>query len=261
MGYTRYTNRQATLNSFRQDFITPSGITNTLSAVDPLFWAAPSVSIAGVLAPGDATPNYRTMNQYQLQQSVVWSRNRHTFKIGGELREIRTDMFFTGGNGSWTFANAYSGNNISDFLLGLPSSVSKTARATQWNTKVQYLGLYFQDDWKITSRLTLNLGMRYEVESAINQSDHCGLGLSLATGTQIISSECKTLPQIQAFSRDIRPDVKVATTDNQAPYDAGRQQLRAARRLRLPADAAHGIARRLRHLLRCAAGAEQRVIQ
>ena len=57
IGYTRYTNRQATLNSYRQDFITPAGITNTLSAVDPLFWAAPSISIAGVLAPGDATPN------------------------------------------------------------------------------------------------------------------------------------------------------------------------------------------------------------
>jgi len=37
IGYTRYTNRQATLNSYRQDFITPAGITNTLSAVDPLF--------------------------------------------------------------------------------------------------------------------------------------------------------------------------------------------------------------------------------
>lgn len=220
LGFTRYTNRQATLNSYRADFITPSGITNTLSATDPLFWAAPSVSIAGVLAPGDATPNYRTMNQFQLQQSMVWNRGRHTFKAGGELREIRTYMFFTGGNGSWAFANAYSGNNISDFLLGLPSSVSKTARATQWNTKVRYLGLYLQDDWKVTNRLTLNIGIRYEVESAINQSDHCGLGMSLPSGTQIVSTQCKTLPQIQAFSRDIRPDVKVGTTDHQAPYDA-----------------------------------------
>ena len=200
LGYTRYTNRQATLNSYRQDFITPFGITNTLSAVDPLFWAAPSISIAGVLSPGDATPNYRTMNQYQLQQGVVWNRNRHTLKIGGELREVRTDMFFTGGNGSWGFANAYSGNNIADFLLGLPSSVSKTARATQWNTKVHYLGVYFQDDWKITSRLTLNLGVRYEVESAIDQSDKCGLGMSLPSGTEIVSKSCKTLPRLLCAS-------------------------------------------------------------
>ncbi len=219
LGYTRYTNTQATLNSYRQDFITPSGITNTLSAVDPLFWAAPSISIAGVLAPGDATPNYRTMNQYQILESLVWNRNRHTFKMGGEARDIRTDMFFTGGNGSWAFANAYSGSNIGDFLLGLPSSVSKTARATQWNTKVRYLGLYFQDDWKVTSRLTLNLGVRYEVESAIDQSDKCGLGMSLPSGTEIVSTQCKTLPQIQAFSRDIRPDIKVTTTDKQSPYD------------------------------------------
>jgi outer membrane receptor protein involved in Fe transport len=220
LGYTRYTNRQATLNSYRQDFITPAGITNTLSATDPLFWAAPSISIAGVLAPGDATPNYRTMNQYQLQQSAVWNRGRHTLKAGGEMREIRTNMFFTGGNGSWAFTNSYSGNNIADFLLGLPSSANKTARATQWNTKVRYLGVYLQDDWKVTRRLTLNLGLRYEVESAINQSDHCGLGMSLPSGTEIISNQCKTLPQILAFSRDIRPDVKVETTDHTAPYNA-----------------------------------------
>jgi hypothetical protein len=160
------------------------------------------------------------MNQYQLQQSVPWSLGRHTLKVGGELREIRTDMFFTGGNGSWTFANAYSGNNIADFLLGLPSGVSKTARATQWNTKVHYLGAYLQDDWKVTNRLTLNLGLRYEVESAIDQSDKCGLGMTLPGAIEVVSSKCKTLPQIQAFSRDIRPDVKITTTDHSAPYDA-----------------------------------------
>jgi len=225
LGYTRYTNTQATLNSYRQDFITPSGITNTLSAVDPLFWAAPSISIPGVLAPGDATPNYRTMNQYQLEESIVWNRNRHTFKMGADVREIRTDMFFTGGNGSWGFSNAYTGNNIADFLLGLPSSVSKTSRATQWNTKVHYLGVYFQDDWKITNRLTLNIGLRYEVESAIDQSDRCGLGMDLSTGAEIVSKQCKTLPQIIAFSRDIRPDVKVVTTDHRAPYDADTNNL------------------------------------
>lgn len=220
IGFTRYTNRQATLNSFRQDFITPSGITNTLSAVDPLFWAAPSVTIPGFLSPGDATPNYRTMNQFQVQDSLVWNRNRHTLKIGGEAREIRTYMFFTGGNGGWSFANAYSGNNFADFLLGLPSTVSKTARASQWNTKVRYFGLYVQDDWKLTGKLTLNLGLRYEMETPINQADRCGLGMDLATGTQLISKNCVTLPFIERFSREVRPDVKFRTVDEDAPYDA-----------------------------------------
>src|SRR5262249_20647362 len=72
LGYTRYRNRLGTLNSFKQDFITPDGITNTLSAVDPFFWAAPSISVPGYLTTSEITGNYRTMNTYQLQESVLW---------------------------------------------------------------------------------------------------------------------------------------------------------------------------------------------
>ena len=225
VGYTRYRNLLGTLNSNRQDFITTSGINNTLSAVDPLFWAVPSISIPGLLAPSDATANYRTMNEYQLQESLVWNHGRHTFKIGGDARQLRTDMFYTGGNGSWGFANAFTGNNFADFLLGDPSSVSKTSRASQWNTKVSYLGAYIQDDWKVSDHLTLNLGLRYEVESAIQQSDNCGLGMDLSTATEIVSTGCKQLAAIKAFSQNIRPDINVATTTHSAPYDADTNNL------------------------------------
>lgn len=225
LGYTRYRNLLATLNSFKQDFITPAGITNTLSAVDPLFWAAPSISIPGYLTPSEVTPNYRTTNQYQLQESLFWNKGTHNFKFGGDLRDVREYMFYTGGNGSWSFSNRYSGNNVADFLLGLPSSVNKTARATQWNSRVHYLGVFFQDDWKITPKLTLNLGLRYEVESALRQNDNCGLDFDVPAATMLVSKYCTSLPAIQTFYRDIRPDVKVRTYDHRAPYDADTNNL------------------------------------
>lgn len=219
-GYTRYRNRLATLNSFQQDLITPSGITNTLAAVDPLFWAAPSISIPGYLTPGEVTPNYRTTNQYQLQESVFFNRGAHNFKAGGDLRDVREYMFYTGGNGSHSFSNAYTGNNVADFLMGLPSNANKTARATQWNSKVYYLGVFFQDDWKVTPKLTLNLGLRYEVESALKQNDNCGLDFDVPSATMLVSKQCINLPVIEAFYRDVRPDVKLRTYDHRAPYDA-----------------------------------------
>lgn len=219
-GYTRYRNLLGTLNSFNQDFINPIGITNTLSATDPLFWGVPNVSVTGYNLPSDGVPNYRTTNNYQIQESLYWNRGSHNIKVGADLREIREYMFYTGGNSSHSFANRFSGDFASDFLLGLPSSVSKTARATQWNSKLRYLGLFVQDDWKVTPRLTLNLGVRYEVESALKQSDNGGLGFDLTTGTMLISESITTRAFVEDFYRNVRPDIPIRFVPQQSPYDA-----------------------------------------
>lgn len=227
LDYLRYHNQLGTWNSYRKDFVTPSGITNTLSATQPLFWAAPNINIPGLLTPGDVTPNFATMNEYQLTESIVWVRGQHTFKFGADIQRQQTDMFYTGANGSWSFSNRYSGNNFADFLLGDTSNVGKTARATNWNTWIWYTSGFVQDDWKVTRNLTLNLGLRYEVETAIKQSDNCGLGMSLANGlaTEIVSNHCADLRDIQAFSQSIRPDVLVSTTNHDAPYDTDTNNL------------------------------------
>lgn len=106
IGYARYQNRNATLNSFTNNLLTPSGITNTLADTNPLFWAAPSVSIPGYLMPNETTPSYRTDNNFQIQENLVWNKGAHTIKGGADLRSIREYMFYTGGSGGTTFSNA-----------------------------------------------------------------------------------------------------------------------------------------------------------
>ncbi len=219
LGYTRYRNRLGTLNSFVKNLLTPSGITNTLADVDPLFWAAPSVSVPGYLLPSENTPNYRTTNNYQLQDSVIWNRKNHTFKFGGDLKDVREYMFFTGGNGATSFANRYTGNNVADFLLGLPSNVNKTARASEWNSRVQYLGLFAQDDWKVTPKLTLNLGLRYEFETALKQAGNEGLGFDPRTGEVLISQNIRNRARIEDFYRNVRQDIKIRFVPHDRPYD------------------------------------------
>jgi len=222
LGFTRYRNVLATLNSFKQDYITPSGITNTLSATDPLFWAAPSVSVPGYAFPSENTPNYRTMNNYQIQQNILMTRGAHTVKAGVDLREIRTFMFYTGGNGSTAFANRYTANPAADYLLGWASSANKTARATQWNSSVRYGGFFIQDDWKVTRRLTLNLGLRYEAESALKQVDNGGLGFHVRDGVMLVSRHATNLGAIQDFYRTIRTDIPIRVVEERSPYDPDR---------------------------------------
>ncbi len=221
VSYERYHQITTTLNSYRQDFITPAGISDTLSATNPLFWAVPNIQIPGFLTPSDATPSTSTMNNYQLQDAVVVTRGRHTIKVGGDLQRIQTDMFFTGSNGYWQFGGFFTGNPFADFLLGYPEAVSKTLAATAWNTWMNYGAVFAQDDWRITHALTLNIGLRYEVETAINMSDHCGMQMSLANGkaTQIIPQSCKSLAAIQSFSQNINPSILLQTTTHNAPYN------------------------------------------
>ncbi|MFP5230928.1 MAG: carboxypeptidase regulatory-like domain-containing protein [Acidobacteriota bacterium] len=221
VSYERYHQITTTLNSYRQDFISTSGITDTLSATQPLFWAAPNITIPGLKTPSDATPSFSTMNNYQLQDAVVVTRGKHTLKFGGDLQRIQTDMFFTGSNGAWTFEGNFTGNGFADFLLGLPESVTKTLTATSWNTWMNYGAMFAQDDWRATHNLTFNIGLRYEVETAINMSDRCGMDMSLVNGvaTQIIPATCKSLAAIQSFSQNVNPSILLQTTNHVAPYN------------------------------------------
>ncbi|MFN0170355.1 MAG: TonB-dependent receptor domain-containing protein [Bryobacteraceae bacterium] len=232
VGYTRYRNRLGTLNSFVRDFVTPSGITNTLSAVDPLFWAVPAITVPGYLTTNEITGNYRTMNTYQIQESLLWQKGRHNIKIGGDTRMIKTYMFYTGGNGGTAFGNYYTNqgrtllaSGVADFLLGYASQANKTARATQWNSTIKYVGAFIQDDWKVTSKLTLNLGFRYEVESALKQIDNGGLGWHVQDRVMLVSKLATNLPAIQDFYKTIRPEIGLRIVDNRAPYNADTNNL------------------------------------
>ncbi len=222
LGYARYQNQNATLNSFTNNLLTPSGITNTLADTNPLFWAAPSISIPGYLMPNESTPSYRTDNNFQLEESMVWNKGAHTFKAGIDARSIREYMFYTGGSGGTTFANAYTGNNVADFLLGYASSVNKTARATDWDSKVPFVGAYVQDDWKLTPKLTVNFGLRYEMEGALRQSGNNWVDWNTSTGSMVLSNSIANKQAIQDFYTNIRPDIKVTFVNHLSPYDTNK---------------------------------------
>jgi hypothetical protein len=113
-----------------------------------------------------------------LSPSVTMIRGRHTLQFGGQLEEVFEDWTQTNlGSGAFDFcspaAQCFTGNPYADFMLGyadnpsvltdhyyfglaiLPASVA---------TKQTYRALYFGDTWKVTHKLTLNLGLRYEVQ-------------------------------------------------------------------------------------------------
>ena len=108
----------------------------------------------------------------QILESVSWFRGRHAFKFGFEARfggnsEVRD----RGSSGALSFsplftgnpAAAHAGNALATFLLGEVNSASVQI-SDQITTRAQYFAGFVQDDWRVTARLTLNAGLRYDVE-------------------------------------------------------------------------------------------------
>jgi hypothetical protein len=128
----------------------------------------------------------------------------HTFKAGGDFRKIAVDYYSPGpGAGYFQFdkdttssnggsGSATDGSSFAAFLLGYPSSQSSRQStfpiSTPINMYLFYYGGYAQDDWRVTPRLTVNYGLRFEHEDGLReQHNNFGVGFDPAATSSLSS--------------------------------------------------------------------------
>jgi hypothetical protein len=149
------------------------------------FAATPVMNISGWAAMGINSNTYRRQidNNYQGSFSLTWTRGNHTVKTGFQLRKNQFNVFNPGGNfaGVYNFNGQLSspqraaGNPIhamSDFLLGLVKTANYDLPQPMTGRRNSNLGIFVQDDWKYSRKLTLNLGLRYELETPMTMSNN-----------------------------------------------------------------------------------------
>lgn len=127
---------------------------------------APELALTGYPTIGGANnlPQGRHDNTYHYVENLTWINGVHTMKWGMDLRRFLYNSFFTSyGRGSFSFDGRFSGNPVADLLLGEPFRADRNLGEPFHNAMTFSSGYYFQDDWKISPRLTLNLGLRYEL--------------------------------------------------------------------------------------------------
>ncbi len=122
---------------------------------------------------GGAKNNFGFENTFQYADNVSIIHGAHTLKTGVDVRRFRFDRLLSvPANGNYFFGSTYTANGslaspgglpYADYLLGLPTGVTNSNAVDYSRQRDLYVGPYIQDDWKISRRLTLNLGFRYDL--------------------------------------------------------------------------------------------------
>jgi len=185
---------------------------------NPALFGVPNIVYNGFQAIGNTNSGWtQKENNYQVVENLKWVHGKHTFTVGTDIRrymlnmiaafgstgQVNFDGSYTGinptlsGNSSYTTPGA--GSSIADFLLGNPIGISGPApggsdrfdvRATNWN-------FFFQDDLRLTSNLTMNLGLRYEIPPAYHDINNSGAQLDPTNGGGFLWANKNTVDAIQ----------------------------------------------------------------
>lgn len=147
------------------DYAAEFGISGTTK--DPKMIGFPRITISGYPALGDnaSTPIDYTVNTLQWADTLMAVTSRHTLRLGFDI--IRTQFFQptnTNFRGTFAFQNRNTSVPFADFLLGLPNTTSRRiGTATNYLFSTNF-GFFLQDDFKLLPSVTLNLGLRYELQ-------------------------------------------------------------------------------------------------
>ena len=151
-------------NTTQRNFSRELGLQNLLSGVVPVANAVPQVNITGFSALGGPSWITQRIETYSWVDNVSYVTRAHTLKFGVDIRHVMFDIRNIGAtHGIFRFTGTFSGDSIGDYLLGLARNSSSTAPpgADGVNLSNFWMG-FVQDDWRVSPKLTLSLGLRYE---------------------------------------------------------------------------------------------------
>jgi hypothetical protein len=201
----------------------------------------PSAFLPGVNFNGGNVSNFGNSDIFQLfadavihyEDTLIYTKGSHTMHIGFQGYRYRIDTFYSGNNGeagTFLFNGQYtttstglkagngSGIAEADFLLGLPSEIQGGVNGGTWGQRSNSLAAFFQDDWRVTPNLTLNLGLRWELHTPWDEVRNRQANFNLATGQEYISgqscpfSDCNALYNQYNGITNFQPRLGVAWT-------------------------------------------------
>jgi hypothetical protein len=154
----------------------------------------PYFNISGITANSINLLNPVNDGHAQFADNLSWIHGRHSMKFGAEEVSWFDNRFQpnSSGNpilGTYTFSTRFTNNAYADFLMGLPNQVTRMEPYRPQYIRARDWSFYGQGDFKVTSRLTLMYGLRYEYNGPAYTLDDNIFSFDLATGKIVIPSD------------------------------------------------------------------------
>ena len=239
VGYGRLTNNASinwnrshsmVRNYFTNGSLNPaldSGVSvgNAAIASNPFYYSVPSLTFSGFTGLNEARPSDSINQTISFSDFVSYSHKKHNMRFGVDIRRVHADSIGgTNVGGTFTFTGyatqgpqaststskkTTGGAAFADFLLGLPQQAAVQAGLEKTYLRANVFDWYAQDDWRATSNLTLNFGVRYEYFSPYVEKNNRLVNLDhSADFTQVTAVQPgQTGPYSGSFPRSlVNPD-------------------------------------------------------
>jgi len=165
-----------------------AGITGTLQ--DPFDFGVPVLSFTNFQSARDTGATLSNNQTFSWSDSVIWRHGNHNLRFGGDFRRLYNDLRTEqNGRGSFTFTGTgfSTGFDFADFLLGLPQLTSIQGGSTTYKFRQNSWDLFIQDDWRATSSLSFDFGLRYEYVSPFSEANNQLVNLDINSTITAVS--------------------------------------------------------------------------
>jgi hypothetical protein len=162
------------------------------------------------IGSSDFLPSIEKQNSFVLNENIIWIHGRHSFKFGTELRKEQFTIFQDSApRGDMTFGPDFTdnpsaattgGNDIASFLLGVPDGASiVNLHGVDYHRNI--FAFFGQDDVRVNARLTLNLGLRYELFRPVTEGKNQMASFNFPTDTLVLpkGQNAQLTPTIASF--------------------------------------------------------------
>jgi hypothetical protein len=234
VGFNRF-NVEDWANTFGIDENNNLGIPNGNIPGLPYTSGIAQFNISGYTSTGDPgwTNAKRIANVFEFADALTWVKGKHTFKFGIDLQPIQSTLtnsqddprgiFNFNGNYTSNQGAAGTGNAMGSFLLGYPNYVARDFVNTVPGVRMTFLGIYAQDDFRVTQSLTLNLGVRWDLFTSPVERWNRQSNFDTNSGLINVASPSNRGPNVDNYYGNVGPRVGLAYTP-----DRGRTAIRAA---------------------------------